>query len=400
MNHFDYTGQCGAGAQISGTLEAIDGAEAKTQLDSMGLRNIDLREAKRAPIRRPLGNEDFIFFNEQLAALANTGICLDAGLRQLGKDIQSRRLRTVLSAVADDVERGIPIDEAIQSRAPQMPALYSRVVRAGVESGDLPAALFNLSHHLRLVAETRRVMAEALTYPAIVLVLAIVVQSAVIMTVVPMFGQILGDFDVSQPNLTTAVMAFGRIFPTLLIVLTIIVVGLTFLFFMLRFSPTGRSIRERIILLIPLIGPLIGDSLRARFLRAMAFSVNSGLPLPEALRLSADATASLEMSKEAECVASQVEQGTSVYKACCSTALIPAMFGYVVDTSGDRGNLREALVQLSKAYESRAVHKQSLLRGWVAPLAIVGVGFVIGILVLALFLPLTSLMNFMQSVCG
>ncbi|MHC4696771.1 MAG: type II secretion system F family protein [Planctomycetota bacterium] len=393
MNQFEYTAQCEGGAAISGTLEATGSAEATKQLSSMGLRNIDLRQARRSTAQRPLGSDDFIFFNEQLASLANTGICLDAGLRQLGKDIRSRRLRNVLDTVAADIERGQPLDQALEKRAPQMPALYARVIRAGVASGQLPATLLNLSHHLRLVAETRRLVVEALTYPATVLVLAFGVLCAVLVMVVPQFSEAFGELDVQLPSVTLAMIALARVLPELLLGLGIIILGLVTLFLVSQLSPTYRSARERVILAVPVFGSLICDSLRTRFLRAMAFGVDSGISLPEALRLSAGATASPAMSRDADRVASRVEQGASVYKACQGTRLIPAMFGYVVDVSSDGGNLRDALIQLSKAYESRAVHRQSLLRGWLAPLAVIGVGVVIGFLIVALFMPMMSLMQ-------
>jgi type IV pilus assembly protein PilC len=125
----------------------------------------------------------------------------------------------------------------------------------------------------------------------------------------------------------------------------------------------------------------------------MAFSVNCGIPLPEAMRLSADATASPAMSRDAHRVAYGVEQGESVYKVCQRCALIPSMFGYVLEVNNDTGHLYNALTQLSKAYESRAVHCQSLLRGWLAPAAVIGVGLVIALLIVALFMPLVSLIQ-------
>lgn len=391
MNQFEYTAQCEGGAAISGTFAASDGAEALKQLSSMGLRNVDLRQEARPRSPRRLSSEDFIFFNEQLASLASAGICLEAGLRQLGKDIQSPRLRGVFDAVAADIERGQSLETALEQHAAGMPALYARVVRAGVKSGQLPSTLLNLSHHLRLVAETRRLIAEALTYPAVVLVLALGILCTIIIVVVPQFAESFVDFGITLPWLTVMMISLAEALPGFLIGSGITAVGLVIVFLMLRARPAGRLAWERIVLTTPLIGPMIRNSLRARFLRAMAFAVNSGIPLPEAVRLSAEATASPVLSDEADRVARHVEGGGTVYDACHETGLIPAMFGYVVTVSGE--SLQDALTQLAKAYESRAVHAQSLLRGWLAPAGVLGVGFVIGLIILALFLPMVTLMQ-------
>ena len=397
MKRFEYTAQCEGGAAISGTLEAADSNEAIKQLIQMRLGNINVHEAKSPPKRRPIGSDDFIFFNEQLASLASTGMCLDAGLRQLGKDIQSPRLRRMLNEVAGDIERGRPLDQALEKHAKQMPSLYGRVVRAGVQSGQLPGTLLNLSHHLRLIAETRRLVVETLAYPVIVLGLALGMICVIMILLVSQFEEIFDDFGTQLPMITLAFLALARHIPELLIGLAIVVVALIALWFMLRLSSYGRMVREKLILSIPALGSIIRNSIRARFLRAMAFSVKGGIPLPEALRLSADATASPTASDDAHRIAGRVEQGESVFNACQQASLIPPMFGYVVEVNTARDNLEEGLAQLSEAYESRAVHSQSLLRGWLAPLAVIGVGVVIGMCILALFLPFLSLI---QSVSG
>lgn len=397
MNHFEYTAQCKGGAAISGTLEAEDGAAATELLSSMGLCSIELCKAERPPLRRPLGSDDFIFFNEQLASLADAGMCLDEGLRQLGKDTHSRRLRRVLEAVADDIRHGQPLHQAIEQHAPQMPALYARVVRAGIETGRLSATLLNLSHHLRLIAETRRLLAEALTYPAIVLFLAFGVYCAVLLFIVPQFVDVFADFGVRLPVLTLAIISLSRALPQLLLLCGSLILAVVMLLFVLRFSANGRALRERMAMLFPILGSMIRHSLGARFLRALAFAVDSGMPLPEALRLSAGATGSPGLMREIDDVASVVERGGRLDEACRGARLVPALFGYFATVNSDLPTLRDGLIQLSKAYESRAVHIQSLLRGWVAPLAVLGVGLVIGVLIVALFMPLVQLI---QSVAG
>lgn len=397
MNRFDYTAQCNGGAAMSGTIEAAGHEQALELLGSMGLCNIELHPAERPASRKTLGSADFIFFNEQLASLAGAGMCLDVGLRQLGRDIRSRRLKGVLESVADDVQHGRSLHEAIERSAPQLPALYARVVRAGVESGQLPATLMNLSHHLRLVAETRRLITEALTYPAIVLVLALGVFCAVFLLVVPQFVETFEDFDVRLPALTLAIIAFSRALPQYLIGAAILVLIAGLWYFLIPLSPNGHALRERLVLRVPVLGSLIRNSLRARFLRAMAFAMHTGLPMPEALRLSAGATGSPSLVQDAEEVASRVERGGDLDGACRNSRVVPPMFAYFVGVSGEHGDLRDGLIQLSKAYDSQALHAQSLLRSWFAPLAVVGVGLAIGFLILALFLPLV---NLIQSVSG
>lgn len=398
MKPFDYTAQCDGGAAISGTIEAPDGDEALQHLVGMRLTNIDLREAKGWSRHRPLRGDDFIFFNEQLATLAASGTCLDVGLRQLGKDLQSSRLRRVLDEVAGEIEKGVPLDEAVSRRADRLPALYARVVRAGVATGKLSATLLNLSHHLRQMAETKRLMWEALAYPGVVLVLACALVCAVLMLLIPQFDIMVTDFQssgfgIQAPTLSIVIFDLARVFPSILggigLVVLVMAAGLT----AARFSRNGRLIQEKLLLKIPVLGRAVRDSIRARFLRAMGFSVGSGIPLPEAVRLAADAAASPNLRCDAETLATRVEQGQKAYEACRNLVVVPPMFGYIVEVNEDRNNLEHGLIQLSNSYEMRAGHGQNLLRAWVGPLAIVLVGGLIGLCILALFLPLISILQ-------
>lgn len=397
LSHFEYTAQCKSGAAISGSLEAEDGEAAAKSLQVMGLCNIALRPADRPPLRRALSHDDFVFFNEQLASLADAGMCLDEGLRQLGRDTHSRRLRRVLEAVADDVRGGRPLDQAIKRHSPQLPALYSSVVRAGIQTGRLSGTLLNLSHHLRLVSETRRLLVEALMYPAIVLVLAFGVFCGVLLFVVPQFVEVFVDFGVRLPALTTAMILLSQRLPFLLVVGGLLVAVVATLLLGSRFFEHGRALRERLILALPIMGSMIRHSLGARFLRALAFAVDGGMPLPEALRLSAGATGSPGLLRDVENAACRIERGDRVDEACRESRLVPALFGYFASVNRDGPTLRDGLIQLSKSYESRALGIQSSLRSWVAPLAVFCVGSIIGVLIIALFMPMVQLI---QSVSG
>jgi len=396
MNVFDYSAQCEAGAAISGTIEAADTESAMKQLVTMGLGNIELTQSRASPPRRSMGREDFIFFNEQLASLAKTGICLDAGLRQLARDVGSPGIQRVLNETADDLERGEPLDKALGARTGQLPELYGSVIRAGVQSGQLAGTLLNLSHHLRLLSDTRRLIVEAVTYPLSVLVIALALFSFILAFIVPHFAEIFEDFDARLPGLTQIVIDVAAHGPQILIVVVIVVLLPVLLYLTSRSSAGGRFRFERAIHAIPVLGRLISDSIRSRFLRAAAFALRTGIPLPEALRLAADATASPVVRRDAELLAGQVEKGGSVFEACRSTFVIPPIFGYSLEVCAERDNLPEVLGQLARSYESRTAHSQSMLRSWLGPALIVVVGAVIAVCILAMFLPLVSLMN---SVC-
>ena len=115
--------------------------------------------------------------------------------------------------------------------------------------------------------------------------------------------------------------------------------------------------------------------------------------MPEAVRLAADAAASPNLRRDADILAKRVEQGQKAYEACRNLVIVPPMFGYVVEVNEDRNNLEQGLIELSNSFEMRAGHGQNLLRAWIGPLAIVLVGGLIGLCILALFLPIVTMMQ-------
>ncbi len=393
MAHFAYQAQFQSGSAISGVIEADDFDVAMQRLTELRLEAIQLSETKPPRAPRQVSDEDFIFFNEQLAALSSAGMCLDEGLRQLASDVDSPKLRRVIEAIASDVQRGVPLDQAIANHESQLPHLYARTVRAGIESGQLPATLLNLSQHLRLLGETRRIIIETIAYPAMTLAFAVAIVALLLTFVVPSFEEIFLDFDTRLPVSTVLLFDLARSFPMLAALFGAVVVGFVICWLAMRASPGGRRFRERVAMSIPLIGAVGRSSLISRFSRSLALTVSSGVPLPEALRLAAGASGSALLDRDAEALATSVEQGESPGTQSGNSSLIPPMFGFVMDVAVGRNNLPEALVQLAGAYDLRAAHSQAMLRVWLMPLALLFVGLAVGFCIFSLFMPLINLVN-------
>ena len=398
MPWFEYEGLTPGGTAIAGRVEAFDPDRARQEL---ALMHVDVRELHKAdaPHRQSAGltEDDLIFFNEQLASLAQAGIALDEGLAQLARDLNSPRLRQWIEGLVEDLRRGVPIDEAIASRETGLPLLYSRVIRAGVQSGELPATLLNLNQHLRLTGDTRRMLWEMVSYPLVVLAAALSIATFFYGIMVPQFKEIFMDFGTRLPALTLLMMDIGEHYWFIFTVAVCVVVGLASLWNLLRLSPAGLALREGFILKLPAVGRVYRASLIARFFRAVATSIATGIPLPQAMRLAAGATGSHLLEQDAERLATEVEAGQSIFVANQSACLIPPLFGFCVQVAVGRDALPTAISQLARSYENRAVHTQAMLRVLLFPLMIVMVGSAVGFGVLAMFLPLVTLINSVSS---
>ena len=393
MKRFEYIAQLQSGAEISGVLEASDAEDAVAQLEPLSLININITPAKVQAAPRRIKGADFIFFNEQLASMAQAGVGLEEGLRQLAQDVGSSRLRGMLEDVAEALDKGVSLDDALAARTAAMPALYHRVVRAGLKTGQLPATLLNLSAHLRATAETQRAVFHALAYPAVVLLLVLGLYTAVLLLLVPQFENIYRDFDMTLPVMTEATFDLARLMPSILSAAGVALVAMTLGMVIAGRSPKYRLMRERFLLATPLLGSLLRDAIRAQFLRAMSFAVRSGLPLEEGVLLAADAAASPMVRQDAEGIARRIESGSTVLDACRPALVVPPILGYVLQVCAQRGDAGDALVQLSSSYEARAKQARALMQVWLMPVGILLVGGLVGLCIVSMFMPMVGLLE-------
>lgn len=398
MPWFEYEGLTPGGTAISGTVEAASSERATDDLAQMRIevRHLAVAQAPRRKLAT-ISEDDLIFFNDQLASLADAGLALDEGLAQLARDVDSRRLKEWIQGLVEDLRRGIKLDQAIAAREQGLPLLYSQVVRAGVESGELPATLLNLNHHLRLAGNLRRLIWEVTSYPLLVVGIAFCVVSAFFIQVAPKFRSIYQDFGTRLPGLTVLLMNIAEHYVTITSVLGVIIAAVIVGWISLRFSRAGLSLRENILMSIPIIGRIYRASLIARFLRSVATAVATGIPLSQAMRLAGGATGSVRLADDAERLACETEQGRSIFVASQAARVIPPLFGFCVQVAVGRDALPNAIGQLAKSYESRAYHAQSMLRTLLFPILIVGVGGFLALVITALFLPLVELINCVSS---
>ena len=394
MPWFEYEGLTSGGTAIAGRIEADQRDDANAQLAEMRIEVRELRPA--APTRQRLTGlteNDLIFFNDQLASLASAGIALDEGLAQLARDLDSSRLRRWIRELVDDLRRGTPLDQAIARREAGLPILYSQVIRAGIDSGDLPATLLNLNQHLRMVGHTRRIFWETATYPLFVGVLTLLVVSIFFGLVTPQFENLFRDFGTELPGMTQLLLAIGRSFPLILSVIVCVLLGAGMSWFLLRLTPGGRALREGVILTIPGVGRIHHASLVARFLRTVSTAVATGVPLPRALRLAAEVTGSTRLVADASKLADQVEKGQSIMAVGSSLKIIPSLFGFCVHVAVGREVLPTALARLAHSYENRATHTQAIFQAVLFPVLISVAGMFLFFAVAGMFLPLVTLIN-------
>lgn len=381
---------------MTGTIEASSREQAEELLRDMQLTVNEITKAKVKMPRTAVGRGEFLLFNQQLASITKTGIPLERGLREIAVDIGSRRMRKLITEVADELEAGASIEEAIERRQRQFPALYGHILKAGVESGRLSEMLASLNRHLELAATTRKIIFEALCYPAVILTLAAAVITMVFILVVPGYAKVLMDMTDGMarlPALTQWFIAMGEHVGQFWGGVLLFILAIVILFVLLSMSAAGRRFRESILLKVPMVGRVYYCGALAKMAEAMALLVGAGCTMGTCLRLGSGASGSEKLKLESEILAERIEEGTGIVEAGHFCRMIPRLFLYSIQLGSQRDELQDNLHSLGEMYSAQTRGMQARLQNILPPVLIILLGFVVGLMVLAMFLPMVRMIT-------
>ncbi|MHC4324291.1 MAG: type II secretion system F family protein, partial [Planctomycetota bacterium] len=340
MATFEYNALTSAGRLMKGTIEAGTNQEADDLLKQMQLVVNSVEKAKLKKPGTAIGRNEFVLFNQQLASITKAGIPLERGLRELAGDISSRSMRRLVDAIADELEAGVSIEKAFEKRQKHFPPLYGRILKAGVETGRLSEMLTSLNRHLEMATQTRRIIFEAMCYPAVILALAAIILTGVFMFIIPQFGLVLEDISGGTlPGVTRVFLSMSQNVVPFWITIGFLIALIIVLFAMLSASAGGRRLKESLLIKIPVIGRVYHSSVLGRMAEGMAIMVAAGSDMPVSLRLSSGATGSEKLVPESEALAAQIEQGANILEAGQFCRIIPRLFLYSIQLGTQRNEL-------------------------------------------------------------
>ena len=395
MATFKYNALTSAGRLMKGTIEAGSREKAVELLKQMELAVNSIEKAKPKKPKTAIGRNEFMLFNQQLASITKAGIPLERGLRELASDISSKSMRKLIDAIAGELEAGTSIEEAFEKRQKHFPPLYGRILKAGVETGRLSEMLTSLNRHLELANQTRRIIFEALSYPAVILALAAVILTAVFWLIIPQFGLILTEMTEGSelPKLTRLFLSMAENVVPFWIGVGFLVVVILFIVRILSSFPAGRRFKESLFLRALVIGRVYHSSVLSRMAESMAMMVAAGSDMPACLRLASGSTGSEKLVLESEMLATAVEQGANILGAGQFCKMIPRLFLYSIQLGTQRNELQDNLYSLGQMYSEQARCGQARLQAILLPVMLIVVGGVLATAVLSMFLPMITIIT-------
>jgi type II secretory pathway component PulF len=434
-NRFSFQAQSDDGQRLSGTIDAADADAATERLQALRLRILDVAPVEPATEAgsdasadaaisassnggggagkraKPVHGDDFAAFNQQFAQLTRAGLPVEHGLRLIAGDMRRGRLARTIEQVAEELERGTPLGEAFDKHRGRFPTLYGRLVDAGVRSGDLPGVLLGLGRHLELVARLRAALWRSVSYPLMVFVGLCIVLVFLGLYVLPQFQQIYATlYDARNqvplyfnparrpiptglPLVTQWLMVLTSLAPWLLGLLVALAVGVPLAWAVLRARGRDRAALDRLVLPLPLVGPVLRLNLIARWCDALRLGVAAGLDLPAALDMAGDVTGSPSLKHDGRELAALLESGKPLTTSGRDNRLIPATVPAAIELASGHHDLPKTLETLSDMYERQAESRLASLPAILTPLLVIVVASITGFVIAGLLVPMVRAME-------
>lgn len=388
MRPFRYRAQTTDGRVLDGQIDATDADDAHFRLREMGLVIIDI-EGESKPRPRALRGDDFAAFNQQLAHLTAAGMPVERGLRLIAQDMKGGRLAETIRSVAQSLEQGKSLPEAFEQHRAHFPPVYAQLMRAGISSGNLPGMLLNIGRHLELVTRLRRSIWRAMLYPMLVFIALAGLIVFFSLVVLPAYAAIFLDWDMELPTLTKLVMDSSMWLPAVMIAGVVGLLLLPLVLGMLRRSGETDWLMDRVLVRIPLLGPVLRDNLIARWLDVLHIGLKAGLDLPAAVSLSGNAIGSSRLQNDGKQLSEALASGRSVESI--PRELLPATVLAAIELAPSHGDLPGVVADMSRLYEQQADLRLGFMEVLLAPITLLIVGSVVSVIIIAMFLPLVGI---------
>ena len=386
------------GEIVEGVYVAESEARLRREFEEKGLYVLAIQRAGRAalgsfklPTRSRISTREFLIFNQELATLLKAGMPLVQSLDILRQRVGNPLLKTVLDDVYDRVRAGSSLSEAFESHGTLFPGVYTASLLAGEKSGSLEAVIRRYVAYMKVVTGVKRKTISALVYPAILLVLSCVVVAIIVLRVVPEFGAFYSQFGKDLPLSTRFIVGLSNFAGTYFFVMVIGVVAAVAAVLGWLKRPGNRRRFDKWILGIPMLGPIAQKFSTSQASRTLATLLGGGIPLVNAIDVSARSISNQYMAQELTTAAQQVREGRALASAMMQSGAFPDVAIKMVEVGESTGALQEMLNSLSDFYDEEIETSLTRFITIVEPALLVIMGIIIAALLLSLYMPLFNL---------
>lgn len=400
-----------AGEVVTRTIEAAGVHEARARLEREGFRVFNVTPPKtggvsaltrfgRSGAHPRVKANDFLLFNQQLAALFRAGIPILQAIAMLRKRAASSRLRNVLGEVEDQIRGGAALSQAFAAQGGIFPRIYTASILAGERSGALDEVLNRYVNYMRRNVALRRKIRGALAYPMFLLVASAGMVTFLTIYVVPRMSELFANFGNELPTVTQIVVGLSHwLASNIFWVAPLFIVGAVALGIWSR-TPGGKLLISSLILKIPLAGGLAVQLSVAQATRSLATLLAGGITLVESWEIASESITNLELRRRSESILPMIREGRSFTESLEKAGWMPPLAIDMIGIGERSGSLREMLDEVAVFYDAESEVRLEQLTTTLEPAILIVMGGVVVTILLAIYLPIIQSISSGAGVTG
>ncbi len=423
MPKYNYVAMDAHGKETKGTLEVTSQNEAIARVKEMNLFPTKIVEVdkpkekgadKKAPLRKgakpgkkgqmnlniripglggKVKSKVLTTFTRQLATLVDAGLPLLRGLRVLEKQERNATLKGIIAELALSIEGGSTFSEGLAQHPKVFDRLFVNMVKAGELGGVLEVVLTRLSEFMEKAQKIKGKVVAAMFYPIAVLVVAVGILMILMVKVIPSFRTVFDGMNMELPGFTKLVLGISEAVKNHFVQVLIGMAVVYVLFKLFTKTKFGRYMWDKVKLKIPAVGPVVSKVAIARFTRTLGTLVSSGVPILQALTIVKETAGNVIIANAVNAVHESVKEGETITAPLEASGVFPPMVISMVDVGEQTGALPEMLLKIADNYDDEVDNAVAAMTSLLEPIMIVFLAVIVGSIVIAMFMPLISMMN-------
>ena len=391
------------GKLTEGKVEAASEAAVAERLRSMGYVPLEVRPANvgmqreiHLGLKKRVRTKDLAIFARQFATMIDAGLTMLRALTIMSEQVENPELRRVLRGVKADVEAGNSLSSAFAREPGVFPPLMISMVRAGEAGGFLDTSMRQIADNFEADVKLRAKIKAALTYPAVVFVLAIVMCIAMLVFVVPVFEKMFADLGGTLPLPTRVLVFLSQALRYLLPVLVVALAAAVWAWRKYGRTARVRNVVDPLKLRLPVFGDLFQKLALARFARNLSTLLGSGVPILQSLDIVGETSGSVVITRALEDVRDSVRRGESVAGPLAEHAVFPPMVVQMIASGEESGAVDQMLAKIAEFYDAEVETTTESLTALIEPLMIAFLGGIVGSMIIALYMPMFKIFDMIE----
>ncbi len=392
-----------SGRLVEGSLEAQNEQLVVTKLREMGYVPLSVSAKARSALsfeinlrRSKVSLKDVAVFSRQLATMLDSGLSILRSLMILAEQTESKALAGVIDEMKADIEQGLSLSQAVAKHPDVFPPIYLAMVRAGETGGVLDDVMLRLANTLEKQLELRGKIKSAMTYPIAVAAIVVLIVTAMLLFVVPMFESMYHDLNGKLPLPTQILINVSDVLTRIWWLIGLAAVGGIVLFRRWVATPEGRLAFDRFKLRLPVFGPLMRKTALARFARTLASLIRSGVPIMQSFEIVGETAGNAVVANAVTNARERVRLGEPVSDSLTGEDVFPPMVVQMIAVGEETGSLDTMLEKIADFYDGEVEATVNSLTSLIEPMLMVFMGVSVGGMVVALYMPMFQVINLVK----